>query len=201
MSGRQFTWANNRPVPTYEKLDRVLMSTDWEPKHPMVSVRSLERIEKLSDHAPLLLDSGSEMLQGKQPQFKFELGWLYRVGFSDMVKEVWNRPVRGNTPIKRWNNKIRALRKHLRGWARHLAGLYKKEKRRLSEIIDHLEAIAEMRLLSEQELDMKNQANEKIATLLRPNGNRKIQIYKIRFRGNKFRSRLQIHREKSTLKT
>jgi exonuclease III len=25
MTGRQYTWANNRPVPTYEKLDRVLM--------------------------------------------------------------------------------------------------------------------------------------------------------------------------------
>jgi hypothetical protein len=25
--GRQFTWANNLPTPTYEKLDRVLIST------------------------------------------------------------------------------------------------------------------------------------------------------------------------------
>jgi hypothetical protein len=25
MTGRQYAWANNRPVPTYEKLDRVLM--------------------------------------------------------------------------------------------------------------------------------------------------------------------------------
>jgi hypothetical protein len=27
MSGRKFTWANSRRVPTYEKLDRVLVST------------------------------------------------------------------------------------------------------------------------------------------------------------------------------
>ena len=27
MVGLQFTWANNHPVPTYEKLDRVLMDT------------------------------------------------------------------------------------------------------------------------------------------------------------------------------
>ena len=51
MSGRQFTWANNRPVPTYEKLDRVLMDTEWEAKYPMVSVHALEHIEKLSNHA------------------------------------------------------------------------------------------------------------------------------------------------------
>ena len=34
MTRRQFTWANSLPKPTYEKLDRVLMSTDWEDKYP-----------------------------------------------------------------------------------------------------------------------------------------------------------------------
>lgn len=38
MSGRQFIWANNRSVPTYEKLDRVLMDTEWELKFHMVTV-------------------------------------------------------------------------------------------------------------------------------------------------------------------
>jgi endonuclease/exonuclease/phosphatase family metal-dependent hydrolase len=56
MLGRQFTWANSLPNPTYEKLDRVLMDIDWEDKFPMVTVRALERIEKLSDHAPILFD-------------------------------------------------------------------------------------------------------------------------------------------------
>jgi hypothetical protein len=26
---RQFTWANSLPHPTYEKLDRVLMTSEW----------------------------------------------------------------------------------------------------------------------------------------------------------------------------
>jgi hypothetical protein len=41
LSGRQFTWANRRTIPTFEKLDRVLASVDWEQKFPMVSVRAL----------------------------------------------------------------------------------------------------------------------------------------------------------------
>jgi hypothetical protein len=45
MIGRQFTWANSLPDPTYEKLDKVLMDAEWESKFPMVSVRALERIE------------------------------------------------------------------------------------------------------------------------------------------------------------
>jgi hypothetical protein len=38
MVGRQFTWANNLPDPTYKKLDRVMMDSYWEDKFPMVSV-------------------------------------------------------------------------------------------------------------------------------------------------------------------
>ena len=38
MPGRQFTWASYADVPTYEKLGRVLVSTDWELKFPLASV-------------------------------------------------------------------------------------------------------------------------------------------------------------------
>jgi hypothetical protein len=122
MIGRQFTSANNFPEPTYEKLDRVLMDSDWEDKFPMASVRALERIEALSDHAPILLTTCSI----RPPcirRFKFELGWLHMDGFYDMVKSVWERPVVGRSPIERWNNKIRSVWKHLGGWARHTTGI------------------------------------------------------------------------------
>jgi hypothetical protein len=127
MIGRQFTWANNLPEPTYEKLDRVLMDSDWEDKFPMVSVRALERIESLSDHAPILMTTGSARPRGAR-RFKFELGWLHRDGFHDMVKSIWERPAVGHSPIERWNNKIRSVRKHLGGWARHTTGFFKKRK-------------------------------------------------------------------------
>jgi hypothetical protein len=87
MSGGRFTWANSLPEPTYEKLDRVLMSTDWEDKYPLVTVRALERIEDLSDHVPLLLSTGT-LKPNARHRFKFELGWLLRDGFDDMVKRV-----------------------------------------------------------------------------------------------------------------
>jgi hypothetical protein len=73
MIGRQFTWANNLPEPTYKKRDRVLMDSDWENKFQMVSVRALECIEALSDHAPILLTTGSPRPRCAH-RFKFELG-------------------------------------------------------------------------------------------------------------------------------
>ena len=166
MIGRWFTWANSLPEPTYEKLDHVLMDTDWESKFPMVSVRALPRMEAISDHAPILLTTGSPRPQHRR-KFKFELGWLRRDGFYDMVKEVWDKPVAEPTPIHKWNNKMRALRKFLRGWARHTAGILKKEKLRLSSIIDDLEALAEIRALSDLELEIKSQLNAKLARMLR----------------------------------
>jgi hypothetical protein len=66
----------------------------------MVSVRALEHIERLSDHAPILLTTRPPKPLCKRP-FKFELGWLQREGFHDMVKNVWDRPLSGNTPILR----------------------------------------------------------------------------------------------------
>jgi hypothetical protein len=40
-------------------------------------------------HTPLLLDTGHTPSSGSQPLFKFELGWLLRGSFGDMVKEIW----------------------------------------------------------------------------------------------------------------
>jgi len=40
-------------VPTYEKLDRVLASTEWEQKFPLVTVDALNR--EISDHIPFCL--------------------------------------------------------------------------------------------------------------------------------------------------
>jgi hypothetical protein len=105
MIGRQLTWEYSLPDPTYEKLDRVLMDSDWEQKYSLVSVSTLPQIESLSDHAPLLLTTGIPSPPHKRP-FKFELGWLQREGFSDMVKNIWDQQFVAGTPIQRWNTKL-----------------------------------------------------------------------------------------------
>jgi hypothetical protein len=74
MIGRQFTWVNSLPDLTYEKFDKVLMDADMESKFPLV-LRALERIEGLSDHAPILSNTGTPRPPGKH-RFKFQLGRL-----------------------------------------------------------------------------------------------------------------------------
>ena len=72
MMGRKYTWANYAEVPTIKKLDRILVTTEWEQKFPLASVQALTR--EISNHTPLLLDAGTPSHRGNARNFKFELG-------------------------------------------------------------------------------------------------------------------------------
>ena len=86
MSGRQFTWVRHGDNPTQEKLDRVLVSTEWEEKFPLCTVEA--RNKGPSDHTPLILNTGSSTHHSNPPLFKFERGWFLREGFFDMVANI-----------------------------------------------------------------------------------------------------------------
>jgi len=79
LPGRKFTWANSAEHPTFERLGRILVSTDWEQKFPLSTVEALTR--EISDHTPFLLDTNQVSHIGNTPLFKFELGWLAKDGF------------------------------------------------------------------------------------------------------------------------
>jgi hypothetical protein len=65
-------YANNLEVPTFEKLDQILITTEWEEKNPLTTIQTLTR--GVSDHTPLLLNSGESSCMATQPMFKFKLG-------------------------------------------------------------------------------------------------------------------------------
>jgi len=56
--------------------------------------------------------------------------------------------VRGKNSVQRWNHKLGALRRFLRGWACHTNGVYKQEKAELRSVINDLDVDAEHRDLS-----------------------------------------------------
>jgi hypothetical protein len=84
-------------------------------KYPKVTAKPLLRA--LSNHTPLLLDTGMPS-QHSPKMFKFELSWLFKDGFYDMVTRIWQAEKKGSNSMEIWQNKIRALRKYLRGWAK-----------------------------------------------------------------------------------
>jgi exonuclease III len=165
LSGRQYTWANRRENPTYEKLDRVLATVEWEQKFPLVTVRALTRAG--SDHTPLLIDTGQHAHRGNRLSFSFELAWFQQDGFHEMVAAEWAAVPRGSSPMDTWQRKIRHLRRFLRGWAKNLSGKYKKEKEHLLHTIDALDIKAESIPLTPFERDNLKQAHERLNKLRR----------------------------------
>ena len=149
LSGRKYTWANHLQCPTFEKLDRILVCTDFESKFPHITVTALSR--EISDHTPLLCCTNNSS-SSYQAQFKFELGWLMRDGFCDLVREVWQAVPAYGTPIQRSQAKIRRLRQYLIGWAKDVSGAYKKEKLTLLNKLDELDKKALNCTLDETEL-------------------------------------------------
>jgi hypothetical protein len=161
--GRQYTWANNLQAPTLEKLDRVLVSTYWEFKYPLVTVKVLPRI--ISNHSPLLLNMGMSS-QHTSHMFKFELGWLLKDGFYDLVTDICQREGKGSTSLEICQNKIRSLRKYLGGWAKNQNGAYKKEKKELASKIDELDKKVEHTMLLPQEVDLRHCLKVRLIQLL-----------------------------------
>jgi hypothetical protein len=137
MSGRKYIWANNLANQTFEKLDQILMTTEWEEKFPLSIVQALTW--EISDHTPLLLNSGESSHMATQPMFKFELGWLLREGFTETVKDIWANTKGGRTPMEKWQCKICRLRQYLRGWAKNINGQYIKEKKEILNTLDILD--------------------------------------------------------------
>jgi hypothetical protein len=93
MSGRQYTWAGPGDNPTFEKLDRVLVSTEFEIMFPLSTVETRDR--NISDHTPLVLNTGASTHFTQNRPFKFERGWLIREGFYDMVAMICNHHAPG----------------------------------------------------------------------------------------------------------
>ncbi|KAG6652145.1 hypothetical protein CIPAW_06G163400 [Carya illinoinensis] len=76
LMGGRFTWSNSQ---MWSRLDRFLISPDWECHYPEVCQRRLPHL--CSDHFPILLDGGG--IHSGRSYFKFENMWLKSEGFVD----------------------------------------------------------------------------------------------------------------------
>jgi hypothetical protein len=87
-------WPNSLLEPTYEKLDRVHIDTD---KFPLVT--SLEYIEAVSDHAPILVIIGPRSVNSNSSSNL--VGYIVRASHN-WFKKVWKRQATtGQNPIQR----------------------------------------------------------------------------------------------------
>ncbi|KAG2615883.1 hypothetical protein PVAP13_3NG045571 [Panicum virgatum] len=97
----------------------------------------------MSDHNPLLLCTDNTPVGKKTSAFCFETSWINHPDFHPKVKEIWEKPVRGNNIIDIWNIKIKRVKKYLKGWSQNIKGHRRKEKNELQDELLLLESLEE----------------------------------------------------------
>ena len=112
LEGGRYTWSSGTDQPAMSKIDRVLVTPDWEDHFPNVLQRILPR--PISDHSPILLEAGG-IAKGKSP-FIFENMWLKTEGFVDRVQFWWNRHSFAGTPSFVLAKKLKALKEDVVQW-------------------------------------------------------------------------------------
>lgn len=148
ISGRRFTWTNDRTPPSSAKLDRFLVSPEWEDKFPLSLAQALPR--PLSDHTPIMFDT--KKISSKEKPFRFEKIWLTHADFDKDTKTFWeSHPFTHIRPGLRIIRKLRELRRFLKKWAKEKFGCVIKEKKDLLQKIQLVDSIRDQRPLSELE--------------------------------------------------
>jgi hypothetical protein len=144
MHGRLFTWSNERQTPTMSKLDRALVSIDWQIMYPDSLLQALS--SSISDHTPLHLSLNA----GHRPKkrFKFEMFWLKLDGFDDVVKEGWRYAPSIVDPFLRLDACMRNLAPLLHAWADRTVGNVKLQIAMANIVIHRLEAAQDIRVLT-----------------------------------------------------
>ncbi|XP_075674996.1 uncharacterized protein LOC142644224 [Castanea sativa] len=132
LEGASFTWFRDSSFPSMSRIDRALVSLDWEEHFENVSQQVLPRV--VSDHCPLLLEVG--VVRPGRSAFKFENMWLKDEGFVDRVKQWWDGYSFEGSPSFILAQKLKALKADLKNWNREEYGdLAFRKKNKLTELM------------------------------------------------------------------
>ena len=126
LSGGQYTWKGGLNNKRMARLDRFLITDDWETLFGYANQSLLPR--PLSDHHLILLEGGRCTIKGPST-FRFENMWLKEEGLKTLVEEWWRSyEVRGTRSFVLIEN-LKALKTRLKIWNKTSFGNLEVEKK------------------------------------------------------------------------
>ncbi|RVW29476.1 hypothetical protein CK203_093707 [Vitis vinifera] len=156
LQGGSFTWKGGLNNQSHSRLDRFLISNEWE-DHFSGSVQYVLP-KPTSDHFPILLDGGG-VRSGPMP-FRFENMWLKEEGFKEKMQGWWVGLNCSGSASYVLVSKLKALKSLLRDWNKLEFGKVEVNKALALSQVDFWDKMELSRTLSVQEVDAKRGAKE-----------------------------------------
>ena len=154
LQGGPFTWRGGRNNCSMSRIDRFLVSNDWESYFSGVIQSTLPR--PISDHCPILLDAGG-IRKGPIP-FRFEVMWLRVDGFKELLKGWWQGMIFSGSSSFVLAEKLKALKAFLKTWNREVFGRVEVKKSEALSRVTYLDEKENDFLLTIEETEAKNLA-------------------------------------------
>ena len=156
LQGGHYTWKGGSNGRSMSRLDRFLVSPDWESQCNKVIQRRLPR--PISDHFPIMLDSEG-VRTGPSP-FCFELMWLKYEGFKETLKGWWqNLQYHGSFSFI-ISAKLKALKGLLKNWNREVFGKVEYQKKDALRRVSYWDELEKERGLSLEEVEERVKAKD-----------------------------------------
>ncbi|KAF8718363.1 hypothetical protein HU200_025343 [Digitaria exilis] len=151
LQNRKYTWSNERECSTLVRLDRAFCNKEWGLAFPSVCLHALS--SSASDHCPLFLSQIRQ--QPRKERFKFENFWIKVPGFQEVIKNAWESPVSGISPLNILHHKLSNTAKALRAWSSSLFGEAMLQFHMAQEIILRLDMAQDTRTLTQDETELR----------------------------------------------
>lgn len=163
MPGGKFTWSNNQINPTLEKLDRILMSKEWEDMFPTVVINKLPR--DVSNHNPMIMitDMNTPL---SHLSFRFETAWLIQPDFKEITKTIWDKPCHAESAFDRIQIKLKRFKQYYKGWGFNIQGARRKRKREIQGTLKELEEIEEAGPLEANQILLRTNLTSELLKIL-----------------------------------
>jgi hypothetical protein len=129
LANRRFKWSNGRQ---FALLDRFICRLEWDSLYNDSMVRDLAKYG--SDHCPLVLQTNMISLKTGYI-FRCDKTWFDVPEFNELVLKWWLEFQLSGDIGKSWHEKMKFMRRKIRGWHKNFLGEKRRKKQKLLKIL------------------------------------------------------------------